>query len=57
MSGNTDVLKRMAAEEAWKELQEAYGLLYCNPPNLENLNKAEPHLKKCNEWLSALQIA
>lgn len=52
-------LKQMAAEQAHSELQKAYTILYCEnektPPTPQEYQVAEKHLKRCNEWLSALK--
>ena len=55
---NTRLMTLLAAQQAWEEMQAAYGLLFFNDlrevPE-DDKKAAEQHLKKCNDWLTALR--
>jgi hypothetical protein len=48
-------LHKLAAIEAEKELQNAYGALFLPDGDTPDLEKAEKHLKVVHEWLLALK--
>ena len=53
---NTDLLRQMAATEAWRAVQEAHALLYGpEEPSDKDKREAEKLLEKANGWLTALK--
>ena len=48
-------LLRIAAQEAYEELQNAYNELPLSVNELPEFEKADVHLRKLNEWLFAMK--